>query len=326
MQLSITIGLFAALAYFEFWPSTREKEERHNSLALSTVLVDFHKYQCYYVCAIQIAALVLHGQAQNAYDHSDPPPVHDIFLSIPLSLSGIVPIVFTLACISRYARLSWLIVVLSMITVVLSTGTLASTYALIKRSSYDHGTGRAGISQAESAYSRGLAMAKLVCGSKAQNLENVINTTDFSFLGVWATFTICIIWLLWLIVRRIRNRKPENSQQDEAVVISEERASNSSPGKIHPSQKLAMGAIVFVVICVICFTFHFYLYGAFIRARLVSTEWSFGQTIAVTVWLPSMVELFYIRWSKLTKFKSALQADETDVVVTYRGHTESVKI
>ncbi len=48
----------------------------------------------------------------------------------------------------------------------------------------------------------------------------------------------------------------------------------------------------------ICFVFHFYFFSFFASSREISNEWTFGQIIAVAVWLPSLVEYIYLLISK----------------------------
>jgi hypothetical protein len=59
MQLIVAIICVVALIGLEIWPSSRKREKRDHSLALSIALVEFHKYQSYFMSAIEIAALVL---------------------------------------------------------------------------------------------------------------------------------------------------------------------------------------------------------------------------------------------------------------------------
>ena len=48
----------------------------------------------------------------------------------------------------------------------------------------------------------------------------------------------------------------------------------------------------------LCVAGQFYLFSAYLEHSVISYEWSFGQIIAVTIWLPSLVEYIYIEWSR----------------------------
>jgi len=99
--------------------------------ALSLALVDFHRSQCYFIAAIQIASFVLDSQAYRDYERSIPSPIFDVLLSIPLSLNGLVPTVFPLCSISEFGHLSWHVIILSILCIVLSTESLITTYIWI---------------------------------------------------------------------------------------------------------------------------------------------------------------------------------------------------
>ena len=51
-----------------------------------------------------------------------------MMLTVPLALNGLVPTIFTLLIISRYGRLSWPTMLLSLLTVALSSVSLSTTY------------------------------------------------------------------------------------------------------------------------------------------------------------------------------------------------------
>lgn len=120
--------LFGIL-YIAFSQSINGRRRKTQMMSLFTALVEFHKAQCYFISAIQTAALVFARQAYglDPISHgSQTPPVYDILLSVILSMNGLIPVIFTLSCISLYSRLSWHIIVLTFVTVTLSSGTLIS--------------------------------------------------------------------------------------------------------------------------------------------------------------------------------------------------------
>ena len=127
MQLSLAIIACLTLVGLELWPSSQERSERGHSYALATAIVEFHKDQCYFISAVLIAALLLDRQAIGHYIGHTPPPLIDVLLPIPLFMNGLIPTTFTFSFIARYGRLSWHIIVLTMVTFILSTGSLATT-------------------------------------------------------------------------------------------------------------------------------------------------------------------------------------------------------
>lgn len=61
-----------------------------------------------------------------------------------------------------------------------------------------------------------------------------------------------------------------------------------------------------------------YLFGFYIRYSLIPTIWSFGQIIAVAVWIPSLVEYAYIKYCKSVPSTLASVTDQ------YRRHRGSL--
>lgn len=92
--------------------------------AVATVLVEFHKSQCYFVSAIQVASIFINVQQDprlRTISETDNLPVFPLSLGLAFTMNGVVPIAFSLCTIAKYARLSWHIVLLSLITMTLST-------------------------------------------------------------------------------------------------------------------------------------------------------------------------------------------------------------
>lgn len=174
---------------------------------LATALLDFHRAQCYFITAIEVAALVLASQAYGDFKNNEPPAVFDILLALPLSLNGIVPVAFSLSCITLYSRLSWHIILLSTVPIALSTGVLASTNIWILRISDAFGPDMLGVNNAGVAYQFVPKFSAVVCGSKSGNLEKVLTRRDIRFAIIWLIYTYCIAWALWCILMQVfKNR------------------------------------------------------------------------------------------------------------------------
>ena len=137
MQISVAIAALIILIGLDHWsrreqssqpwlwrfPSPKAAQKLRRSLF--TALVDFHKSQCYFAGAIQIAALVLVSQIDAAQAVAD---YLDAELLVTISTSGFVPVIFTLTCIAHFGQSSWYLISLSILTGILSTGTLGSAW------------------------------------------------------------------------------------------------------------------------------------------------------------------------------------------------------
>ncbi|KAL8788982.1 MAG: hypothetical protein Q9213_001391 [Squamulea squamosa] len=118
-------------AFRHGWSAAETRSQPLNHLArkhlarLVAALTDFHKAQCFFMMAINIAALVV--IRRGGFDPQSLQQIYDtyVFLQV-LAINGFLPITFTLTNLYLVGLLSWFLVLLSTVTVVLSTATLAS--------------------------------------------------------------------------------------------------------------------------------------------------------------------------------------------------------
>lgn len=288
MQLGIAIIILFGLLWLTVRPLRSKMKNEDHMINLATALLDFHKAQCYFISAVEIAALVLASQAYGDSKNDKPPPIFDILLALPLSLNGIVPVAFSLSCIALYSRLSWHIILLSTVPIALSTAALASTNIWILV--IPHGFANMG----DTGFQVAPNFSALVCGSKTRNLENVLNQKDIRFAIIWLIYAYCIAWVLWCLLMQVfKNGTKESFSTRLLARLARLKLESGSRNKL-----AVYGYATSLVVWGLCFVYHFYLYSLFTRSNLVSSQWSFGQIIAVTIWIPSIVELLYIEHGK----------------------------
>ncbi|KAL8708730.1 MAG: hypothetical protein Q9220_006456 [cf. Caloplaca sp. 1 TL-2023] len=293
-MLCIAIIILLGLLWLTVRPLRSLTKNEDHLTNLATVLLDFHKAQCYFITAIEIAVLVLASQAYNDLTDS---AVFDVFLALPLSLNGIVPITFSLSCIALYSRLSRHIIILSIIPIAISSGALASTNIWILNMSDVFGPGMLG-SYAGNAVVKWQGIVVNVCGSKSGNLKNALSRNDIRFTIIWLIYIYCIAWALWCVLKQTFKNATKDSRRARLLA----KLKNSCLGRSESGSNLgklaAYGYAASLVLWGLCFAYHFYLYSLFTRSNLVSGQWSLGQIIAVMVWIPSVVELLYIEHGK----------------------------
>ena len=93
---------------------------------LAVALVEFQKAQCYFMIAVQIAALVTlsEGRLQSANLQQ----LYNNWATVRvISASGLLPVTFNLLCLQSAGKKSWYLIFLSTITVVISAATLFRT-------------------------------------------------------------------------------------------------------------------------------------------------------------------------------------------------------
>ena len=296
LVMQIIIGIIAclALACLEIWPSRKERNGRSHSHALATALVEFHKNQCYFISAIEIAALVLGRKVLLTFkSNTETPQILDLLLSIPLSMNGFIPTTFTLTGIARYGRLSWHIIALSTLTIALSTGSLATVSAVALQTAEPN---------LSITYEGSIAQEYegSICGSKSPMRQNTIDKHRIFLPLVWVIYSNCIVWALGCLIIHITNRYPKNIYLRRVLNFRKKLLLSS---KTHS----ALICVLFLLVWAVSFGYHIYLYSFFVKHNLVSRVWSLGQIIAVTAWAPSIVEFFYIESSKLAKLHHLLK-------------------
>ena len=336
MQLCIAIvivlGLLLSMRKLDRrnWGLTRR-------LNLSMALIEFHKAQCYFISATSVALLVLVRQSYNIFDSDGEPPQFDIMLSLPISMNGFLPITLVLVYISYHLRLSWHTLILSLAPFALSTGALGSTYLQYWHMILTYGLDEDNINGYYSDQGL-MSETYCICGSKAGNLLDVVKWKDIHFPTIWVIFTYCFLWILWCILRHVINSWQKMTRKEPMLQRLENllqrlplgticsmkprtvgfhllpvylgyyittffRRVRSSvprrPGRTLASKRLrTLFFVLSTILWVLCFAYHFYLYSLFVKSRLLAPEWTFGQIIAVTLWVPSIVEFLYIEHGK----------------------------
>ena len=98
--------------------------QKHNSRLVAS-LTDFHKAQCFFMLATNIAALVV--ARRGGLDPQSLQQIYNTFAFLKLiAVNGYLPITFTMLNLHIVGLLSWYLILLSVLTVALSIGTLAT--------------------------------------------------------------------------------------------------------------------------------------------------------------------------------------------------------
>ena len=209
IQSGIAIVALAALLGFEVWsqiktPQDKEQGRTHiNRIVIA--LVDFHKAQCYFSSVIQITGLALFreskGVGTSLADHYN--DAFDTSILILLATSGLIPVNLILACITRYGRHSWYLLILSLITTMLSTATLIASYYYTRTYGEWNSNNLLDEWDIFNAYGGGLSctlngtIEKTVlplCGN-SKLVNNFLPTGIIANGWTWAVWANCIIWL-----------------------------------------------------------------------------------------------------------------------------------
>ncbi|KAL8931462.1 MAG: hypothetical protein Q9211_006945, partial [Gyalolechia sp. 1 TL-2023] len=148
IQNGIALGAFALLRLFDFWiyyitiallfcfsglekakakaEMARQMGLRYRVPNLVSALFEFHKAQCFFMMAVQTAAIIT--VRQGGFEAKTLQQLYNSYSAITLvSICGYLPVVFTLVSLHGAGKSSWYIIALSVITVVVSGVTAFTT-------------------------------------------------------------------------------------------------------------------------------------------------------------------------------------------------------
>ena len=231
----------------------------------------------------------------HSWDSNQERSSFDTSALVILATCGFLPIVLTLACIARYGRQSWYLITLSTITFILAGGALIIAYfALPSTLKLLDGSIDGTLSDIGAIISTNILYS--LCGSSSLG-RNQVDYGTIHNPWVWIAWLNSTIWLLICIFKKAATFKRLRLHRERFIAVFK-----NYPG-IRTLQKsravYRVGTFIFIVTWSLCFAGQYYLFSIYFRAHVISPTWSFGQIIAITVWVPSIVEFLYIEYSKL---------------------------
>lgn len=281
MQSSIAVLTLAILLVLILGPKRHKKTRPKHLQALLTAVVEFHKNQCYFAGAIQIASII-YILTTEAFT------VLNVNFLFTTATNGIVPIVFILIVVSRYGRQSWYLILLSLTVFALSTTTLAlcSWWRIGNKGNQGQQyytdlqiTSCGSFNASQLSYSW--------CGTNVNYsvvglYGNVDISTEIRYLLMWAH---SCLWLLYYIFRKLWT-EPLLQQILPSFMT---RLSHSR--MLHWGKTVTWSwQCLSIMAWSLSFGYQFYLYSLVFAQSAVSTKWTFGQIVAITVWAPCLVE------------------------------------
>ena len=134
-----------------------------------------------------------------------------------------------------------------------------------------------------------------LCGN-SNLLDNQLSSRVVGNWWTWLVWANCIIWMFFCLGKKCYETKRLSSIRERVRAYS--RKSSwinfiAKEGKAHRTWIL-----ISFVPWSLCFASQFYLFSEYFKHRVISYDWSFGQIIAIFVWVPSIVEYIYIEFSK----------------------------
>jgi len=135
-----------------------------------------------------------------------------------------------------------------------------------------------------------------ICGS--WNLaNNAIGTSIFTSHWIWLVWASCLMWLPICTIKHWYRGKV-SCYKPRSWSLPSIYARYTWIGRVYRELGTCRTWTLFSCISwSLCFGCQFYLFSVYFKHSVISQQWSFGQIIAVTVWVPSVVEYIYIEYS-----------------------------
>ena len=154
-------------------------------------------------CGLEIAALVLLAGLINS---KETPDYLDAESLVTISTNGLVPVVFTLTCIARYHEISSYLLMLSWLTLLLATATLACipffwNSAVRNPTTSVDNLRQAVDNQRACGINWNLNDAAALCGFKTfGNID--VHTGNTRNGWIWVMWANCVIWAVFSTIRQ----------------------------------------------------------------------------------------------------------------------------
>ena len=252
-------------------------------------LTQFHPQQCYFIAAVELAAIILGKSDDSLGAPLTNQIAQTIFLRILLGLSGCVPVIFALVLSSRHSQVKWRTILLTTVTLALASYNIIRRW--VERSALTYEDQGNFVKEAS-------LMAKLVCGSRRDGL----NINDFQRINLSSTvavYVFCVINHLACVGLKA-TRELQTKQRFQRLRLGDTLKRISH---LYQRVPLLHGALylIYVAAWLLCFANQFYIFNNLRVQHWISSEWSFGQVVAIIVWVPLVVEFFYMEACKLNQ-------------------------
>lgn len=271
-----------------------EPEGSKHAETWTTAVVEFHKAQCFFAASIQTAAMVFAKDVINATNDFT-----SAGLLFTIATSSSIPVIFTLAAIQQHGQKSWYLIILSLCCLVLSLATLGISSVLFPVNSPEgfklYWSVRTDLTfQTCGAHSVG-DLYQAWCGPEAvipEGMRFEIITSGWN----WVLWVNCAIWFLYCFTEKaITTDSTTRSRlarwlQRMVTKISFWRTKKPLLNRIYRT--------LFLISWTFSFGYHLYLYSLYFQLHQITTSWTFGQIVAITVWAPCIAELLHLERCK----------------------------
>ena len=284
----LAVALIDTASYLTTHGNMATHQPQKHLETLVTALVEFHKVQCYFAGAIQIAAAVFAVEVIRVTQ--DYASAEMLFI---LATNSSVPIIFTLIAIQRYGQQSWYLIFLSLSCFLLSTMTLILSYVVFWR--FNNRLGYLRSNQVEDCGGHDYAsLFASWCGSNVPFPTKIDYSTIKSGWN-WALWTNCAAWLLYCILERSLGQNSVSNARAARLLQKTVRWVSVWMRPLFETIWLTrLQYLLFAASWSTALGYQIFLYSIPFTHAQVATMWTFGQVVAITVWTPCIAEYLYL--------------------------------
>ncbi|KAL7930671.1 hypothetical protein V8C35DRAFT_311919 [Trichoderma chlorosporum] len=270
---------------FEHHARILNRAKKHAAIINST-LAEFHKAQCYFAIALQIASLVL-----IVSDFASTTFIDQNFLFL-VSLDGLIPVVLTLYTLMMFGKKSWYIITISLISVVLSSAT--GGYLIQNVFSSEKGAAQGGAWPTACGY---IGPTSICSDIGPNNAGSDFNTDGTFVLAIIIILDILVISLiLWKVLTDLTSVLSTANKCLARYLAGSEQQMDL----IQRVTKIFCHSLATLTILT-CLIIEFYYFSAiFYHSPYVDFKsWGFGQIVGLTTWFGTFIEVVYLEYRGL---------------------------
>ncbi|KAL4892513.1 hypothetical protein BDV59DRAFT_202636 [Aspergillus ambiguus] len=290
-QAILILALAIGLLVMAIWLGTTKREPGKHKLVSQEVgnfLKDFLSAQCYFGIFLQIAALC-----------SDPDSVDPLngYALLSVAMTGFLPTTFTLVLLQYQKLQSWYhtgLVCLCWLLATIVFFKLQSNLANLRSTAEIEAAGLRRLYELPSCGgSTALVLCKETIGSSPlrylsiyYNYSGVLNVHSMPI--IWAWSTACLIsTLVAQLIRRFRTKSNPVKKRTGIKMI---------PGMLLRAVSHWITMLVVTVIFGLCLGYQGQMVREYTSMDVIDWDgWTFGQIVAVTVWIPPILEHLHRR-------------------------------
>ena len=287
--------------------------------ALTSALVGFHKAQCWFMLATNIAGLIV--KKSGGLDPDSLQQLYNTYVFIKvIAIGGFLPITFSLLNLHMIQKLSWYPITLSIATIAVAIATLKSGGSSFTPTTDDFESITSKLSQEPVDFCGSQNLLPLCYYPRRDDSFGFNASSNGSSADDILIF--CLITLAIILIDHFCRSDDEKQQRLNRRLLKRLGVDPSKALFPHAVTVLRYGTPAFHFVFFWLYIYCFYLFAEdlnwFAANDVYDPGWGFGQIVAVAVWLPTLFDFAWdlsrtsLFMSRLLSFSPPKQKDKLD--------------